>query len=87
MKVKMLIAIALSGLLAASFVTAASATNGDINQPSMQTADDAAGNTDGMSGSTGSDNLSDNSNDDMSSANSNSNDDMSADTATGDDDY
>lgn len=90
MKVKMLAALAISGLLAASVAFAAPEVQkaDDMNQGSSMQGSDIGTQGQGSStdmtnpgGSTSSPSSSSDSN------SSNSNDDMSADTATGDDDY
>ena len=84
MKVKTLIAIAATGLLAASIVSAAPAGDDDMTQQqALQSAATTSGNIAGTNGI----DTSDTSPSDNTAAPADANNDMSADTATGDDDY
>lgn len=84
MKVKTLIAIAATGLLAASIVSAAPAGGDDSAQGQvLPSAAATSGNIAGANGIDSNDAFAN----DSSAAPADANNDMSADTATGDDDY
>ena len=83
MKIKMLIAMAITGLFAASIAAAVPAGD-DLSPQNMQETATTSGNVGAMSGM---DSNNDASANDNASAPTDANSDMSADTATGDDDY